>query len=226
GKVPAGAQIAARARASDPPPLAPRRVDYVDARAGKPVLRRYYVTPSYVTAGKGEAEALDLLMKIASSGSTSRLYRKLVVEQKLASNAGGYYHGSGLDSGKIALYAVPADGVSLDTLERAMDAVIEDIKANGVTDAEVVRARKSYIAEYIYESDSQTALARRYGWGLVVGQTVADIDTWPAELAKITAADIKAAAARWLDLKRSVTGRLLPEASQAAAPSAAPAGRS
>lgn len=229
GKVATGPQIAVRARPSDPPPLAPRRIDYVDARAGKPVLRRYYTAPSYVTAAKGEAEALDLLLKIASSGSTSRLYRRLVVEQKIASNAGGYYQASGLDSGKIALYAVPADGHTLDDVERALDAVLEEIRKGGVTEAELDRARKSYIADYVYESDSQVALARRYGWGLVVGQTVADVESWPADLAKVTTADVKAVADRWLDIKRSVTGRLLPEAAAAAAKPAnqqAPANRS
>ena len=63
-------------------------------------------------------------MKIAASGSTSRLYRKLVMEQQLASSTGGWYSGSGLDSGKVSIYAVAADGVGLGKVEAAVDEVI------------------------------------------------------------------------------------------------------
>ncbi len=104
-------------------------------------MQRYYIAPSYVTAKPGEAEALDLLMKIAGSGSTSRIYKKLVVESKLASSAGGDYSGYGLDGGTISLYAVAADGVALPKVEAAIDDVLADIVKNGVTDAELARAK-------------------------------------------------------------------------------------
>ena len=81
----------------DPPPRAARRVEYKDPRAGKASFHRDYVVPSYTTAKPGEAEALDLLAKIAADGATSRLYKNLVVEEKVASSAGGSYSGSGLD---------------------------------------------------------------------------------------------------------------------------------
>src|SRR5260370_42143790 len=112
--------------------------------------------PSYGTAQPGEAETLDLLMKIAGSGSTSRLYQKLVAADGLASSAGGWYGGSSMDFGKIAVYAVPSDGVSLEQLEAGVDAVLADIAQNGVTADELDRAKKNYLAEYVYESDSQS----------------------------------------------------------------------
>ena len=225
GKVPANPAIRPRKRPIDPEPRAARRVELKDPRAGKESLQRYYVTPSYVTAAPGEAEALDLLMKIAASGSTSRLYQKLVVDDRLASSAGGWYSGSGLDSGKIAVYAVPADGVGLDKVEAAIDAVVAEIRDKGVTEAELERAKKAYLADYVYDSDNQSTLARRYGWGLVIGRTVADLDAWPERIAKVTLADIKKVAGKYLDLRRSVTGTLLPvEPDGGAAPhGAAPA---
>jgi zinc protease len=203
--------IGPRQRPGEPEHRAPRRVDYADPRAGKPSVHRYYYAPSYQTAPENDAEALELLMKIVATGTTSRLYQKLVAEQKIASSAGGWYSGSGLDSGKISVYAVSADGVALDKLEAAIDTVLEDVKANGVTPEELQRAQKAYIAEYIYESDNQASLARRYGWGLVVGRTIAQIDEWPARIAKVTRAEVQAAARKYLDVKKSVTGTLRPE---------------
>ena len=212
GKIPANPEITARIRPMDPEQRAARRVEIKDPRAGKPSVQRYYVTPSYVTAEPGEAEALDLLMKIAGSGATSRLYQKLVATDKLASTAGGWYGGSSMDFGKIAVYAIPADGVSLATVENAIDAVLTDIVENGVTEIELARAKKAYLAEYVYESDNQATLARRYGWGLVVGRTVKDIESWPERISKVTLEDIKTVARRYLDPRRSVTGTLIPVA--------------
>ncbi|MEQ1614174.1 MAG: insulinase family protein, partial [Hyphomicrobiaceae bacterium] len=191
---------------------AARTVEYHDPRAGKPTLSRAYVAPSYNTAKPGEAEALDVLMKIVGSGATSRLYQKLVSEQKIASSAGGYYIGSALDTGKIGVYGVPTEGQTLDVVAAAIDAVIAEVKEKGVTAEELARAKTTYIAEFIYESDNQATLARRYGWGLVVGRTIAQIDSWPDMISKVTLEDVKAAAEKHLDIRHSVTGRLIPTA--------------
>jgi len=212
GSIPANPAIKPRQRPTEPEHRAARRIEYHDARAGKPTLSRTYFAPSYSTAKPGEAEALDILMKIVGSGATSRLYQKLVSDQKIASSAGGYYAASGLDSGKIGLYAVPAEGQTLDAVEAGIDAVIAEVKEKGVTAEELARAKTGYIAEFVYESDNQATLARRYGWGLVVGRTIAQIDAWPEMISKVTLEDVKSAAEKHLDVRRSVTGRLVPVA--------------
>lgn len=216
GKIPANPDYKPFTRPMEPVQRAPRRVELKDERVGKPVVQRFYLEPSYATAKPGEAEALDLLMKIVADGTTSRLYKELVVKRKLAASTGGWYSGSARDYGKIALYAVPAEGASLKDVEAGIDEVLADIVANGVTQAELDRARKVYVADYIYESDSQSTLARRYGYGLSVGQTLEQIEDWPKELKKITVDDVKAAAAKHLDLKASVTGWLVPDGPKAA----------
>jgi zinc protease len=107
---------------------------------------------------------------------------------------------------------VPADGVAPERVEAAIDAVLADLRDQTVTEAELERAKTAYLADYIYESDNQATLARRYGWGLVIGRTVADIEQWPERISKVTLSDIKKVAATYLDLRRSVTGTLLPVA--------------
>jgi zinc protease len=214
GKVPANPDVDGRERPQEPAHIAARRLVLKDPRAGNASFHRYYVAPSYTTAKPGEAEALDLLMKIVADGATSRLYKKLVVEDKIAATSGGDFSGWGLDSGAISLYAVAGPGVGLDKIEAAVDGVLEDIRQNGVSEAELERAKKTFLADYIYESDNQASLARRYGWGLTVGRSVADIEDWPHAIAKVTPEDVKKAAAAYLDPRRSATGWLLPEASE------------
>jgi zinc protease len=210
GKLAANPAIGPRMRPQEPEQRSPRRVELRDPRAGNPSVRRYYLAPALPKSEPGEAEALYLLMKIAGLGGTSRIYQKLVVEEKVASSAGGWYSGLGLDSGSIGVYAVAAEGVPLDRVEQALDRVVHDLRENGVTEAELLRAKRQFIAEFVYESDSQESLARRYGSGLALGMSIAQIDAWPAAIAKVTPADVKQAAQRYLDIRRSVTGTLIP----------------
>jgi zinc protease len=217
-----------RVRPQEPEQRAARRVELRDPRAGNASVRRYYLTPSLTTGAPGEADALYLLMKITGVGGTSRIYQKLVAEEKLASSAGGWFSGLSLDSGAIGLYAVAAEGVPLEKVEQGMDRVIHDLRENGVTEAELQRAKKQFLAEFVYESDSQEQLARRYGGALALGLTIDQINNWPAGIAKVTAQQVKEVAAKYLDIRRSVTGTLIPAPSvpeNVPVPQSAPAAR-
>ncbi len=211
GKVPASDNVPKkRVRPAEPPHLAPVHLELKDPRAGKASLRRYYIAPNYGSADEGEAEALEVLIKVLASDSTSRLYRNLVVDKKIASSTSGWYSGNDYDLGKIALNVVAADGVSLDALEDEVDRVIGEVRENGITDTELSRAKNNLMAQYVYQSDSQSSLARRYGWALTMGRTVADIESWPDRISKVTREDVLRAAKKHLELRNSVTGRLIP----------------
>ena len=202
-------------RPQEPEQRAPRRVELKDPRAGNASVRRYYLAPAITKAAPGEAEALYLLMKIAGSGGTSRLYQKLVAEEKIASSAGGWYSGLGLDSGSIGLYAVAAEGVGLDKVEQShRPRCCTSCARSGSPTHELERAKKRSLPSSSTSPDSQASLARRYGEGLALGLTIEQINGWPAAIAKVTAADVKRVAAKYLDIRRSVTGTLIPVASR------------
>ena len=210
GKLAPNDKVNGRNRPKEPAHFAPIKVTLEDARAGRTTVQRYYLSPSYASAEPGEAEALDLLMRVAVSGSVSKIYKRLVVENRKAANAGGWYSDSGLDSGRLGFYAVAAEGVTAEELEKGFDEVIEDLRQGGVTQEELDRARASYIAEFVYTSDSQSRMARHYGWRLATGMTVADVEEWPNRLMRVTVDDLREAARKYLVDKNSVTGYLLP----------------
>lgn len=209
GKLAPSANVS-RARPQEPEHFAPVKVTLEDARAGRTTVQRFYLAPSYASAEPGEAEALDLLMRVAATGSVSKIYKALVIKDKKAANAGGWYSDSGLDSGRLGFYAIAAEDVSAEELEQAIGGVIEDLRRDGVTQEELDRARASYIAEFVYTSDSQSRMARHYGWRLATGMTVADVEEWPNRLMRVTVDDLRAAARKYLVDKNSVTGYLLP----------------
>jgi len=210
GPIPPKSDLPKRVRPKEPDPQAARRVTLKDPRVTSPQIRRSYLTPSYATAQSGEAEALQVLAEVFGSNSTSILFQSLVVEQKIASVTGMYYSGDGLDSGRIGFYAIPAAGKSIEETESALDQAIADFLKKGFETEDLARAKNGLIAEAIYAQDSQNQLARLYGTALATGQTIEDISEWPKRIEKVTAEDVMKVARKYLLLKRSTTGHLLP----------------
>jgi zinc protease len=230
GKLAPSGLINGRVRPREPERAAPVKVTLADPRAGRTTVQRFYLVPSYASAEPGEAEALDLLMRIAASDSISKIYKKLVVEDRKAANAGGWYSDSGLDSGRLGFYGIAAEEISAEELERAIDGVIVDLREHGVTQEELDRARAAQLAEFVYASDSQSRMARHYGWRLATGMSVADVQQWPDRLKQVTVGDIRNVARKYLVDKNSVTGYLLPAPDRTSnadeAPVHAPEGKS
>ncbi len=173
-------------RTPEPDPIAARRVTLIDARAASPIVQRSYLAPSYAASTGREALALDLLAEILGSGTQSRLYKSLVIDQKIAAYAAAWYSGDQLDSGTFGVYGAPNPGVDVDKVEAAIDAVLADLLKNGVTQQELDRVRNQAIAERVYTLDNQAALARMAGVALTTGLSARSIFDRDVEIAKVT----------------------------------------
>lgn len=213
GKLPRRAEPPPRHWPTEPPSVAARTVTLSDPRVTQPALNRSYLAPSYVTEKGDEGFALDLLSDIIGSGPTSRLYQQLVLTGK-AAGAGAYYQGTSYGESRIGLYAVPRGDISLDQLAAAVDTVIDDVRTNGVTQEELDRAKQRVVAGAIYSQDSQAALARYFGAGLAIGMSLDDLKGLSQKLQEVTLAEVNAAAAAYLDPRRSVTGYLVAPSDQ------------
>jgi zinc protease len=209
GKVPRVAEIKPRMRPQEPPQDASRTVTLADARVTQPSMSRYYLVPSYTTGPNGQAEAIELLSHLLGRGPNSRLYQKLVVADDIAVTAGASYFGTAIDQTRLSVYGSPKPGHSLAEVEAAIDATISELVENGVTQAELERARNRAIADYVYAQDNQITMARWYGASLATGLTLEQIESWQTRLQAVTVDDVRNAARQWLDKRRSVTGYLI-----------------
>ena len=211
GKIPRQGAAIKRERPQEPKHDGSVTVTLEDPRAGRTTVQRYYVAPSYASAEPGEAEALDLMTRIAAHGATGRIYKRLVMEQKSAASAGGWYSDSGRDSGRVGFYAIAGEAHTAEEMEAAIEGVVQELREKGVTQDELDRARASQIAEFVYNSDSISRMARQYGWRLAVGMSIEDVEDWPDRLKAVTVDDIRAVARKYLVEANSVTGILKPE---------------
>ncbi len=200
---------ARRLRPQEPEPVAARSVTLSDPRVEQPSVKRYYLVPSAATAAAGESPALDVLAQLIGGGSNSYLYRALVVDRPLAVSASAGYLGTSLDASQFMISASPKQGIEFSQIEQVIDGVISDVALNPVRAEDLERVKTQLIAEAIYAQDNQATLARWYGGALTTGLSIQDIRNWPDRIRAVTAEQVRAAAQKWLDKKRSVTGYLI-----------------
>jgi zinc protease len=191
------------------------RVTHRDEKVRQPSMSRIYRSTSYGTDTGRQAHALDVAIEILGGSETSRIYRVLVEEQHIAVSAGAGANTSGLGGGSVSIYATPAEGVTLEQVEAALDAVIAQFLRDGPTDAELARAKSSLAAAAIYSRDSQESMANVYGASLAQGESIDDVVNWADDIEAVTRDDVMSMARETLDINDSVTGWLLPpEATQ------------
>ncbi len=210
GRIPRGTDLPPRIRPAEPRQDTMRTVTLRDERVTQPVFRKLWLVPSYTSAKPGEAEAFDLLAEILGGGARSRIYQKLVVDDRIAASAGAWYQGTALDDTTFGVWGSPVDDNSLSAVEAAVTAEIARIAENGVTEDEMEKAKNRFLKSVIFARDSQSGMARIYGSSLSVGETIDSIEKWPGEIKAVTSAQIRAAAVRILGSKGTVTGYLLP----------------
>ena len=201
-------------RNDDPPPprLGDTRLNFAIPGTKLPQLLRMYRVPGYVKSPKGTAESLEVMASILGGGSTSRLYKALVMDKKLAVEAGASYDGHNRGPGSFVVFAVPRDGVSFDTLEAAMDQIIGTMLGAPPEEGEFNRAKTQLVAQYTYQHDNQYLMAQDYGTALSIGLTIEDVEDWPNRIRAVQAADVRKAAQTYLVKEESVTGRMSPKA--------------
>ncbi len=196
----------------EPPHTADRSVSLSDPDVRQPSWSKRYIAPSYLYGATEHAYPLQVLTEIISGGSTSRLYAKLVVEDKVAASAGAWYSPSSRGPSSIGFYVSPANGGSLEDAVAAMEVEIANLRENGVTQDEVDRAiiRLTDAAEIA--KDSFQGIARTLGGAAVIGLTAEDIEAWPERIAAVTRDRINAALRHVLTDRGAMTTRLLPAA--------------
>ena len=120
-------------------------------------------------------------------------------------------------SATFYLHASPRLGTDVATAEAAMQAEIDKVLKDGVTQDEVKRAIDRMQSAAIYARDDLSTGARVIGSALATGRTVADVEAWPDRIGAVTVAEVNEAARLVFDERQSVTSVLLPAPREEAA---------
>jgi zinc protease len=215
GVIPPNPDLKPRNRPQEPPQTAERRLIFEDPRVSQTYVSRTYTAPERDPGNQKQAAALTMLANILGSGQNSVLTEKLQFDTKTAVWNGAWYSDLSLDDTTFTIIVAPADGVSLQEAEDAMDKALAEFIEEGVDPLDLERVRAQIKASRIYELDDVGSIADEYGRALTSGLTIADVQEWPDLLQAVTGEDIIAAAKSVFDRKQSVTGWLrTPEVTQ------------
>ncbi|MDY7231227.1 M16 family metallopeptidase [Hyalangium rubrum] len=110
-----------------------------------PLLTLAWHSPAYLSEGDATA---DVLATVLATGKASRLYKRLVMDKQIAQSVDATQQSLGSQS-VFSIEVVARPGVSTDTLKKEVDAVLEEIRKNGVTAEEVNRARTRYDTTFL-----------------------------------------------------------------------------
>jgi len=164
-----------------------------------PLARIYKVwnVPQY---GSTDSDYLNLASAVLSSGKSSRLYKRLVYDDQIATNAFAFVDQREI-AGQFGIVATAKAGNNVEALERAIDDELSRFLNDGPTSEELERTKTQFTASFI------RGVERIGGFGgksdiLARSQTfLGSPDAYKQTVDRIqtaTADDLRKAAAAWL----------------------------
>lgn len=169
----------------------------VEDRVPQARLYRVWNTPGW---GKADAVEIDLITDLLTSGKSSRLYKRLVYDEQIATDVNAYVDEREIAS-QVIIEATARPGDDLTKVEKAIDEEMARFVASGPAQQELDRVRTQWIARFVRGSE------RIGGFGgksdiLAESQVYGGSpDAWKGVLRAIEGASVQSvsrAARRWL----------------------------
>lgn len=163
-------------------------------------LGRIYKVWNVPPFGTADSDYLDLISAVLGSGKTSRLYKRLVYDDQIASDV-AIYNDSRAIGGQFVIQVTARNGHEAAELEKPIDEELARFLNEGPTQPELDRVRTEYLARVV------RGLQRIGGFG---GQSdilaqyevfTGDANNYKTTLSRVRAAsadNLKSAANRWL----------------------------
>jgi zinc protease len=162
-----------------------------------------------IAAADPRQPALNILQHILTSGHAARLHRALVEEQKLAVGIGGGWS-EGFDANIFVIHATLPEGGSVSAFEQALDAELDRIVHDGVTDQELRRAKNLVATEFWRGVSTIDGKARLLGEYAVMHGDYKLLFTAPEAYERVTREDVAAIARQVFNPERRTIGVLQP----------------
>lgn len=154
GAIPRGADIK-RTMITEAPITQTLRATYEDPNIQIPMIVASYRTPSMKTR---DARVLDMISTILSDGKSSRLYKKIVDDQKQALQVGAFSFNQE-DYGMYILYGMPQGETKTETILSEMDEEIVKLQTELISERELEKLKNKYDNNYVNSNSSVEGVA-------------------------------------------------------------------
>ncbi|HET6980372.1 MAG TPA: pitrilysin family protein [Pyrinomonadaceae bacterium] len=204
----------ARADLTEPAQTKEKRVTETDKLANLPALATGYHMPAQ---NSPDFPAMALLVQILQGDDSSRWYQRLVKEKELTLDLTGglNYFGNEFDyTGPMIMTTRTTykPGHTADEVIKEMDAVLADVSSKGVTEKELADAKVRYRSNFYSQLESSFGKSHLLSALALFRDDPQQINSLLTPYENVTAAQVKAAAAKYLvATNRTVIDRV-PEA--------------
>ena len=206
GPIPRGEDIERNFPKEDPI-TAPMRAKAYDSNIQIPAIMAAYRTPSFK---ERDSYVLSMISTYLSDGKTSKLYKKMVDDKKMALQVGAI-NLSQEDYGTYILYGLPLGDVSLDDLVAEMDEEILKLKNNLISERDYQKIQNKFENNFVSSNSSfegiANSLARYYMLYGDVNLINNEIDIYRS----ITREEIQSVANKYLNANQRLLLEYLPE---------------
>jgi zinc protease len=183
---------------------------YFEDRVELPRLYLAWLTPAMFAEGDAE---LDLATDLLANGKTSRLYRRLVFEERVATDVSASQNSREM-AGYGQLTATAAPGHTLAELEQAIFEEIARLAAGGPTDEEIDRGRVQAEAQFMFRLQTVGGFGGKSDQLNAYNTFLKDPAYFTQDLARyqvVTKGSLQEMAARYLDPAHRVTLSVVPQ---------------
>jgi zinc protease len=182
---------------------------FFEDRVELPRLYMAWLTPAMFAPGDAE---LDLGTDLLANGKTSRLYRRLVFEERIATDVSAAQNSREI-AGYAQVTATASPGHTLAELERAILEEIARLAAEGPTADEMERGRVQAESQFIFRLQTVGGFGGKSDQLNAYNMFLGDPAYFDRDLARyrdVTSASLQQAVARYLAPSRRVTLSIVP----------------
>ena len=214
GAIPKPSTPIPRVTVKEPPRKADKRETSYSPRAPLPALAVTFLAPSIRS---DDSPALSLMGEILGGGESSRLYQKMVYEQQIVQSV-ACDADMREDLGLIAFRLILASGKPMADVEKALNQEIEKMLKEGVTQAELDKAKNRFLTGKLSERETVNGKASALGQAVVVYGDATRVNTDLAKLQAVTVEQIKQVMNKYLAGTKRVVLEYLPQTTKAGPP--------
>lgn len=177
----------------------------------EPYFVKLFRAPNFKESSRKNFYALQVLTELLDKPVTGPIYRELVENQRIANFIEISYQGYTRGPGYLFIVAQPAQGHSVEEVEKALNKELAKIIQQGLQSSEIEKSKKRLLAQLDYTRDHVLSGGNEVGKALVVGETLSEFESWPDRIKEVTLDQINSTFKLIFDSKTHFTATLQPQ---------------
>ena len=194
GAIPKGKEVVVE-KFVEEPITSTLKANYQDPNIQKPMIVASYRTPSMKTR---DARVLDMISTVLSEGKSSRLYKKIVDDKKMALQIGAFNY-SQEDYGLYILYGMPQGTFTSEDIVKEIDEEVVKLQTQLLTDKEMQKLKNIYENNYVNGNSNVEGIAENLASYYLLHGDINLINTEIEMYRSITAQEIREVAKKYLN---------------------------